>query len=329
MKSTHRFLCSAACLGIVASFLLAAPPSYRWWVYNDRQAAGIEAFRVLVPERWETQGGIQWVLDNPALPAVAALRIYDPRGSEEVEVFSTKMFFWSNNPSVMSLFPVGSRYFGAEVRPVLSPGDYIRTILIPSHRQGATHLRIVGQKSLPDLARLADAAAASQPGFSNTADGGMVKIEYENAGRTMEEEIYAVVWSFTFPVQSFYGAFSHTSWYGDFAFSFKAAKGKLASSTATFTRIVTSFVVNPIWRSMLTQVVENSIQMQIQRNWEISRMGSYYAWTGSQIREQNMRSWEHRQRAYDRMASEFSRSFLGEDQNHGPDRRRREMRRVN
>ena len=298
-------------------------------MYFDRQAAGIEAFRVLVPERWETQGGIQWVLDNPALPAVAAFRIYNPQGSEEVEGFSTKMFFWSNNPNVMSLFPVGSRYFGSEVRPILSPADYIRTILIPSQRQGAAHLRIVGQKSLPDLARLADAAVPSQLGFSKTADGGMVKIEYENAGRTMEEEIYAVVWSFTFPVQSFDRVYSHTSWYGDFVFSFKAEKGRLASSTGTFTKIVSSFEVNPLWRNMLNQVVENSLQMQIQRNWDIGRMGSYNAWTASQIREQNMRSWQERQKAYDRMSANFSRSILGDDRDHGPDRRRRETRRVN
>lgn len=300
MKSTRYFLGSTAFLGIVASFLSAAPLSYRWWVCFDRQGVGIEAFRVLVPERWTTQGGIQWVFNNPALPAIAALRIYNPAGSEELEVFATKMYFWSDSPAVMALHPIGSRYFGSEVRPILSPGDYIRTILIPSQRQDTARLRIVEQISLPDLARLADAAAAYQPGFSKTADGGMVKIEYQNAERTMEEEIFAVVWSFTTPVQSLYGVHSHTSWYGDFVFSFKAEKGKLAASIGTFTRIVSSFKVNPIWRSMLTQVVEDSIRRQIQQIRDVGRMGSLYAETGSEIRERSMRSWQERQKAWRR-----------------------------
>ena len=318
MKLVWRLSIAAWVFGAAAFFLSAETLNFRTWISFDQQGAGIEAFRVLIPSNWDTRGGIQWVLDNPALPAVAALRIYNPQGTEEVEVFPNKMFFWSDNPTVMSLHPVGSRYFGSEVRLPVSPADYIRTILIPAHRRDAADIRIIEQKSLPELAQLAGAATAFQPGFSRTADGGMVKIEYDRSGRTMEEEIYAVVWSFTFPVQSLSGIYSQTNWYGDYLFSFKAEKGKLAPSAKTFMTIVSSFQVSPLWWSKLTQVVEALIRMEIQRIQYVGQLGSLFSRTGSEIREQDLNAWQERQNAYDRMATDFSRQIRGVDGYYDP-----------
>jgi len=318
MKLVWRLSIAAWVFGAAAFFLSAETLNFRTWISFDQQGAGIEAFRVLIPSNWDTRGGIQWVLDNPALPAVAALRIYNPQGTEEVEVFPNKMFFWSDNPTVMSLHPVGSRYFGSEVRLPVSPADYIRTILIPAHRRDAADIRIIEQKSLPELAQLAGAATAFHPGFSRTADGGMVKIEYDRSGRTMEEEIYAVVWSFTFPVQSLSGIYSQTNWYGDYLFSFKAEKGKLAPSAKTFMTIVSSFQVSPLWWSKLTQVVEALIRMEIQRIQYVGQLGSLFSRTGSEIREQDLNAWQERQNAYDRMATDFSRQIRGVDGYYDP-----------
>ena len=52
----------------------------------DSQGIGMEAFRMLIPADWRVEGGIQWVLNNPGMPAVVALRVYNPDGPEAFPV---------------------------------------------------------------------------------------------------------------------------------------------------------------------------------------------------------------------------------------------------
>jgi hypothetical protein len=82
--------------------------------YIDQQGIGTEAFKLLIPSDWQSEGGIQWLLDNPGMPAVSQLRVWNPKGAEQFQVFPNQAFFWTDNPMTMALFPVGSKYFGTE-----------------------------------------------------------------------------------------------------------------------------------------------------------------------------------------------------------------------
>lgn len=42
---------------------------FKNYSYVDRQGTGIEAFSFLMPSDWEFEGGIHWILDNPAQDA--------------------------------------------------------------------------------------------------------------------------------------------------------------------------------------------------------------------------------------------------------------------
>ena len=108
----------------------------------DKSGIGIEAFRMLIPHGWTFDGGIKWKLDNPGMPAVAAFRVKSPSGQEELEVFPNQPFFWTDNQMHRQMFPVGSRYYGNEVRPPLVPIDALKKIALPRFRGGVSGLRI-------------------------------------------------------------------------------------------------------------------------------------------------------------------------------------------
>ncbi len=55
---------------------------------------GIEAFRLLIPKGWLAEGKIAWS-SNPALPAQARFRFYNPNGTEELNFFPTQSHFFS------------------------------------------------------------------------------------------------------------------------------------------------------------------------------------------------------------------------------------------
>jgi len=286
--------------------------------YIDKQGIGIEAFRMLIPSDWQFEGGVRWVMDNPAMPAVAAFRVTNPKGTEELEVFPNQMFFWTNNQMLLSMFPIGSRYFGSEVRPPVAPTDFLQNILIPRFRGNVANLRVVETKQLPELARQLGAGMQSQPGVSTSADGGKVKIEYQRDGRWIEEVIYTVVESFTFPIQTMYGTVANTNWIGDYIFSFKSEKGKLDASSKIFQTMVNSFQLNPQWFSKYSQLTEYLIRNQIQQIQTIGQISRIISQTSDEISDMIMKTYEDRQAAYDRISTDFSQMIRGVEEYYDP-----------
>jgi hypothetical protein len=296
----------------------ASTMRFRTFKYIDKQGIGIEAFSLLIPADWQFQGGIQWMLDNPAMPAVSAFRVTNPNGTEELEIFPNHMFFWTNSQMLLSMFPIGARYFGSEVRQPLNPTDFIQNILVPRFRGNVSDVRIAGKENLPELARQLGVEMQSQPGVSTSVDGGKVKIEYQRDGRWMEESIYAVVESFTYSIQTMYGTAANMNWMGEYLFSFKAEKGKLDASSKVFQTMVNSFRLNPQWFNKYSQLTEYLIRNQIKQIQRIGEVSRIVSQTSNEISDMIMDSYQNRQAVYDRISTNFSQAIRGVDEYYDP-----------
>ncbi|HOS98698.1 MAG TPA: hypothetical protein PLU54_13680, partial [Deltaproteobacteria bacterium] len=278
--------------------------------YVDSTGMGCEAFSLLTPVGWEFSGGIDWVFDNPGMPATARFRVKNPAGSEELEVFPNQAMFWTDNQMLLATFPVGSRYFGAEVRPVLGPQEALASVVIPRFRGKARGLAVVGSEHLPELAKALH-AGAPQPGVRAFGDAAKVRIEYSLGGIPMEEEIFAVVEGFSFSMQGMQGIITNTNWYVDYIFSFKAEKGGLHRAAPQFQAMINSFRVNPQWFSRYNQLVEALIQAQIRQIRSIGELSRYISRTSSEISDSMMQSYNERQKVYDRIGEKVSESIRG------------------
>lgn len=296
---------------------VSPPARFKSFGFIDRDGMGIEAFRMLIPADWRFAGGINWVLDNPGMPATAHFRVTAPDGSGEFEVFPNQPFFWSDNNMLLSMFPVGSRYFGNEVHPLLEPLRALKEIVIPRFRGGVRDLRIVSEEQLPDLAKELG-AGGSQPGVSISASGAKVRIRYTGRGGPVEEEIYAVVESVSFPIQTMQGPAINTNWYVDYIFSFKAPEGKLDSQARTFQTIARSFRLDPKWFSKYNQLVGYLIQAQIRQIRSIGELSRIIARTSDEISDISMQAYNNRQKVNDRIADNFSRYIRGVDAYYNP-----------
>jgi len=89
---------------------------FKKYTYVDQQGTGLEAFSFLMPSDWAFEGGMTWILDNPAMPSVTAFRVYNPKGKEDFEVFANHCYFWTNNLQLLGMFPPGTKYFGSTVK---------------------------------------------------------------------------------------------------------------------------------------------------------------------------------------------------------------------
>lgn len=280
----------------------------------DQQGIGIEAFRMLIPASWEFQGGIHWLMNNPGMPAVLSCCAYNPHGLEAFEIFPNISCYWTNNPMVLGMFPVGSLYFGNEVRPPAPALQVLHEMVIPRYRGRIPGLRAVAQEHLPDLPRALRAGTPGDPSGITDADGARVRIRYRYGEHEVEEDVYGVVEITRVGLPTMFGVHEMIFWMADYLFSFRALAGQLDSLSDTFTSIVRSFRLNPQWYGRYMQVSQFLIQNQIQQIHNVGQLSRIISQTSSQISDMMMESYYRRQDTMDRLATQFSQTIRGVDE---------------
>jgi hypothetical protein len=179
-------------------------------------------------------------------------------------------------------------------------------------------LRTIQEKEVTELAKI----ARGQPvqGVRSSAKGGKIRIQYQDKGKPMEEEIYAAVSQFVtnLPGSVFTSDYFINYWYIDYVFSFKAEKNRLDSQSKVFQTMVYSLRVNPRWFAKVDNVKVMLAQQVIRGIRAVGRIGEMVARAGSEMREDQMRAWEQRQQAQDRIARNFSDYIRGVDRFHDP-----------
>ncbi|OHE57397.1 MAG: hypothetical protein A2Z47_05965 [Thermodesulfovibrio sp. RBG_19FT_COMBO_42_12] len=284
--------------------------------YTDPMT-GMEAFRLLIPKGWQTEGKITWS-SNPALPAQARFRFFNPNGTEEMNLFPTQSYFWTNNQIFLRTNPPGSLRFGTLVMRPIDLHTAFTKVIIPQAKARVNGLSVIEEKRVEELATLA--RGAPTPGVHSSAEAGKIRIQYTENGRQMEEEMYAAVSQFIteLPGSYFTRSYFINYWYIDYVFSLKSEKNKLDSNSKIFQTMVYSMRVNPRWFAKVANAKEIMAQNIIRGIKAVGRIGEMVARAGSEIREDQMRSWEQRQQAQDKIAQNFSDYIRGVDRFYDP-----------
>jgi hypothetical protein len=288
------------------------------YTYVDQQGTGLEAFSFVMPSDWKFEGGMQWILDNPAMPSVTAFKVFNPKGKEQFEVFPNRCFFWSNNPQLLNMFPPGSRYFGSLVMRPVSAQKALRDIILSEHRNGVSALKVIKDENVPELPNALRAGKQTQGNGRSGATGAKLRVSYIQDGVTMEEEFYAQVESYSFPVQSMVGTFYNTIWYMDYIFSFKAEQGTLESQTRIFQALTASFKLNPHWYAKYSHVIEYMAQQKINQIKSMGEFGRMLSRMNDQRSEEKMPQPKARGDGYDEVSQIFSDNTLGIDRYYDP-----------
>jgi hypothetical protein len=263
--------------------------------YNDPMTA-MEAFRLLIPKGWRTEGSVTWSA-NPALPAQCRFRFYNPHGAEEFNLFPTQSYFWTNNQLFLNTNPPGTLRFGTRVAEPIDIHSAFTKVIIPGFRKKVSGLKIINEGEVPDLAKLAKGQRVQ--GVRSSAKGGKIRISYQDGGRQKDEELYAAVSQFItdMPGSISSGGYYINYWFVDYVFSFAAEKGGLDSRSKTFQTMMYSLKVNPRWFAKVVNVKESLVHSYTRGIKAVGRMGEIIAQSGSQMREEQQRDWERRQRA--------------------------------
>ncbi len=294
--------CAVVVSLLVASLAAAEAQTFVPFVYVDPMT-GLEAFRCLVPRGWKVEGGVTWS-QNPALPAQSRFRFYDPAGVDELNLFPTRAFFWTDNRLFLATNPPGTLRFNTMVAKPMSL-DAALSRIVAGVRTGTSRLAVINQQRVPELATLARGEPVQ--GLRATAEAGKARVTYLDADKAIEEEFYAAVANFIVPLPGYFIDY----WYIDYVFSFRAAKGKLGSRARIFQTMIHSMKVNPSWFAKVVHTKEALIAQSTEGIQAAGRLGTTVANASASLREADQRDWERRQRIQDSIVQNQSDNIRG------------------
>jgi hypothetical protein len=283
---------------------------YKTASYVDTEGIGTQAFSLLIPSDWQFEGNINWVLDNPLMPATANIRVWNPNGTEEFDVFPNQAYFWTDNPLIQQTNPPGSTYFGALVRSPLGPIDALKEITLPMFRSNVENLKVVSEQELPEMDQLFKTGTEPTTGISYSANSGKIRVEYSVNGVVMEDEMYCVIQSIKMPQQSIYGTTTSNNWYMSYLVSFRAERGKLDSESKTFQTIAFSTQTDKNWLNKYNQFVNYLIQNQIKIIQSVGQLSNMLSQMSNQMSDENLKDWEQRQSVNDQIVTNFCNQIL-------------------
>jgi hypothetical protein len=286
---------------------------------NDA-SIGIDAFQMMMPAGWEFQGGVYWGTNNPSMPAVLACQVSNPAGFEALEVFPNQAFFWNTAPFGMPGFPVGSYYFGSEVRPPMPALQALQQLIIPRMRGKVQGLQLVSQQHLPHLAQQIQASSPHGQTGTTQSDGGKVRIRYHWNEAEIEEDIYGVIEMTRMGAPGMFMPMELISWTADYLFGFRALQGQLERLSDLFMTMIRSFRLNPRWLQQYSQMSNYMVQNQLQQINNIGQLSRSISQTNNQISDMIMDSWNKRQATYDRISTNFSQAIRGVDAYYDPNK---------
>ena len=301
---------------LLAALAASAPPvasqtaslRLRPLVVNDPMVDNVEAFRMLVPESWRMEGGIVWRQELATL-AYLQMRVAEPAGVRALEVFPNIPYTWSERGYIG--FPPGSLYLGMYVVQPMDADAFVRSVLLPQMR-GKVRATIVRSEPLPELAQQV-AASVQEPGAVKQVAATRTRIEYQENGRAIEEDIYCIIVYAQVPALP-----GVTMWGPERIFGFRAEKGQLDRQAPLLQAMSASVRVSRGWFARYLQVREMWVQNQMNAIRSAGELSRYLSRTNEEMSQMQQQAWENRQAADDRRAEAFSEYVRGVETYHDP-----------
>lgn len=298
--------------------------------YLDQGALGGEAFRLIMPRGWQYKGGIYWRNERPLLPVSLCFRVNNPKELQSIEYFPDQAHFWVQSRGLFVPYDYtaqmqqwyAANYPGYYAICPMDAISYIKNIVIPQYRRTITNLRIVKVDSLNttdivqnlynQLLKRPQGPLPEQIGV----DAAKMTINYQEDGKEIEEELWALIISDTFfttpQIEMGSGVtLQSTFWYADWLWSFKKEKSKFSFEDGKlFMTMLSSFQWNKDWLSRYSQLLANIWSQHLQA---VMERHEIITQTQNEIARIINTSFDNQQKAMDRIAKEWSRTIRGTD----------------
>lgn len=226
------------------------------------------AFSLLIPQGWKTQGGIFRIDPNTgggsgnAIEAKFDFAVMSNESGEAMLRWLPEMNYFDmrNSPAgQMGLFPTGSNYNGMRVIPLLNAAAFIQQVVIPYAHPQISELKFIS--SNPSQMIVQQVMKEDQfIGIPFQYDAAVVEINYLENGIKFREILLAVTQDF--------GQLGAGLWKNRHTFLVRAPEDSFEQYEPLFQVIIGSFEINMNWLigEIQGQVYRNTVSAEVLRS---------------------------------------------------------------
>jgi hypothetical protein len=222
-------------------------------VITDPAAGNVAAITYLLPQGWQSAGGVQWLPEWSRL-AFLQTRIADPTTGIVIDYLPIQDFIWFQAPAGLSA-PIGGNYQGkAFVPPITDPTQFVSQFWMSGALAHLQNAQLVNVTQVPAIAE------DFKRNFGGPADAFAYRLRYEypDNGSLWEADVsFALLYS---------GNAAITSWYVNYAYTVRAPKGVLDRNAGVISTIVASRNTTPEWEAnyrLVQRLFTQGIQQQM------------------------------------------------------------------
>lgn len=214
----------------------------------DQQHRGMIAAMFEYPPAWQATSRVTWNFQNVSQALTVYAAAYNPNGMEWLEMLPVESFCWIE-PNY-GFYQQGQSHLGQVYMRPMTALDTMARWVIPKYRGNRRNVQITVANQVPDLPRWLNFNTEGAP-----AESVVVRIEYNENGKLIEEEFYGVkIQRDCPPTYGAAGPLYQTNWGFARLFCFRAEKGTLDALRPAFWRIMQSVKINPEWERLCGQV---------------------------------------------------------------------------
>lgn len=233
----------------------------RTMIFRRRAEKNENAFTLLIPKGWQTEGGIVRInpltRGGPAQSVAAKLDFSvkkDVQGTVMARILPDFMFYdpRMSPAGQMGLIQPGGNYQGMQVAYKMPALQFIQQMVLPYAHPQASGFQVKEQKQLPKLAQdMQKRMRAALPMIQFNYDAGLMTVTYRENGVNYIEKIVAVVED--------WGPAGAGMWANKETFYVRAPLGEYDKWAPVFSIIRNSIQINPQW-------LAGEIKGQLQRS---------------------------------------------------------------
>jgi hypothetical protein len=278
-------------------------------------AQPMEAYSILVPKGWKSQGGITWQVGHPCMTEVIRNRVTatSPDGRFELNIYPAQQWDWWDDPMMLQAMyqnaqnPLTRR---CAIAQPMDAGQFLQGPL--ALEMGAEVTKVEPAEELTRVMMQQAAAnnqamreAGVQIEYRPSAALGELRYPDGSAGVALTSLTVQVSWMPNYMTGGQSASYSSTCLQ---KVALKCPAGQEAQARKLLSTIMSSFRMNPEWQAGVSQMVRNVAAMdQI----EARKRARIQQETDAYISDLRQRTWEESQASRDRTAETWGQLLRG------------------
>lgn len=273
----------------------------------------VEAFSMLFPKGWKTEGGVQWKSVNACRGEIISMPVKatSPDGKLQFEAMGPRSFNWADDQMMMQSMQAGAQAGGCGVNQPFTAEQYIQGYA--QQDLGATVSEIHGDEARMERARQMDQQAnAISAQYGNNSEQSTTyatgKLTWPDGTEGIMEA--GVTNMITRKPDMFSGGISTFSTTGVFYTTVTRFPPERKEEAARLLKMFTSsHRMNPVWtkakENFLTQLGNMEHAGRMEKIRLMGEQAQAYAKSQSDASDRQMRNWEQQQASQDRSHDQF------------------------